>query len=247
MSGRICVFCDSPPPLTKEHVYPKWLRRAMNLRGPLTLSADHGTDRTVPVLDIQVRAVCARCNNGWMHDLESAVRPVMNHAFHRLPLILGPGSQKALATWAVKTWLLAEIAHARTRQAALMSPDVLHYLYAEREPPPEMTIRLGAVDSEHTQVTSLSSGPIWGIDKEIPVGALAVLTIGDLVFHLYTPVWREGETPQKLMLGTTFAPYLTQIWPHEIDKVEWPPTSILPLSGLERLLPKGRIGGEPPS
>lgn len=241
MAQRECLFCNVGKPLTKEHVLPRWMHRSLNIRGPIKYESESGAERTSLNLDIQVRAVCKGCNEGWMHDLERAARAIFIPAFQRQPIVLNVGEQQVVSTWAVKTWLLAEYALARDRAGGLHSPVILHYLWQHRHPPPEMTVRIGTVNALRKRVATLRSTFVYAVDQEGPVGGLGILTIADLIFHLYCPVLKEGLPPHHLIPGPEQGPYLSKIWPHEVEEVRWPTTSILSLDSLPNLLPNRRI------
>jgi hypothetical protein len=86
--ARSCVFCGGTP-LTREHVFPRWLARVLpaqdRWRGQdlAVVGGESITSSDLPVTtrrmgepfpDSTVARVCARCNNGWMNDLEEASR-----------------------------------------------------------------------------------------------------------------------------------------------------------------------------
>jgi hypothetical protein len=109
-----CVFCGCERTLTKEHVFPEWARPYLQSDGPGTHQRieirEAGTTerlRSGEPATLTVRSVCAPCNNGWMSSLEQTAMP------HLLPLIKGhertlfPPAQRTVATWAVKTALVA--------------------------------------------------------------------------------------------------------------------------------------------
>lgn len=82
-SGRRCVFCPQPAG-SKEHALPDWLAKIMGVESepsqPGLISAARGVEpqgnpRATGMLI--TRGVCQKCNNGWMADLEGAVRPIL--------------------------------------------------------------------------------------------------------------------------------------------------------------------------
>src|SRR6266511_2152327 len=99
--ARSCLFCGSRKKLTKEHVYPAWLYRALNIGGPITFMYGDETVRITPRLDTTLREVCGACNNGWLHDLEHTFRSVMLNALQGHsgePTVLNPGAQQDVAS-----------------------------------------------------------------------------------------------------------------------------------------------------
>jgi hypothetical protein len=116
-----CIFCGAGGPLTKEHIFSRWIHRYLpasrtrsyeSLRGTRhpSDSEHHIVKRAGDIRDWQVRCVCQKtCNNGWMRQLvEDRARPVL------LPLIRGeemritPAQQESIATWATMKAMVGE-------------------------------------------------------------------------------------------------------------------------------------------
>jgi hypothetical protein len=114
-AGRSCVFCGSPAD-SREHVFAKRLcKRAGAVRFPVipglfTEGKGTTTRKTHHIEGVQVRHVCAECNNTWMNDLEAWFE-------RRLGCLIEPGWPKLalpmieairperdrLAEWLMKT------------------------------------------------------------------------------------------------------------------------------------------------
>ena len=121
---RSCVFCGGLP-LTREHVYPQWLRQ---FSGPQSFISREGAyqpstpeavvrqnvhSKYVEVLEqrgaktpnlheVTVKAVCSTCNNGWMSTLEGEVRPILKKLADHTSLVLDRKHKTRLAAWAHK-------------------------------------------------------------------------------------------------------------------------------------------------
>src|SRR6202035_290184 len=116
--ARTCVFCGGSP-TTQEHVFPGWARRLVKAEGPQAHVQNTFRDRHEPVsrswskdaYSMTVRAVCAPCNNGWMAALEEQAKAFLDPMFHRRGRALHQVGQKTLATWALKTAMVAEQTH----------------------------------------------------------------------------------------------------------------------------------------
>jgi hypothetical protein len=54
-------------------------------------------------INTTVRAFCKSCNNGWMSDLESKAKPILEPMLTGTPKALGTSDQTLLATWVIKT------------------------------------------------------------------------------------------------------------------------------------------------
>jgi hypothetical protein len=73
-----CVFCGRTP-VTREHLWPDWLRREAGLREGFEFRIEQDADGvqtrditfTTPPFTQVARAVCANCNGGWMSEIEA--------------------------------------------------------------------------------------------------------------------------------------------------------------------------------
>jgi hypothetical protein len=139
--ANVCAFCgDDSRRLTDEHVFGNWVSklfesqaRAEGFNGKAQIFDAAGNLKEFAAIPFQqvVKIPCEACNTGWMHDLEEAVIPFLT------PMILGkrmrlrPARQKLLATWCVKTALVMDHLHPRSR----IVPDRhYHELYRYGQP-----------------------------------------------------------------------------------------------------------------
>lgn len=139
---RRCAFCGSSGALSREHLFPDWASKYFAEDGSLShhrhAIAD-GHDAEEPstwqqrAFDWKVRSVCFSCNNGWMAQLESAVKhAVFIDAFAGYARRLDREKQRTLATWAMKTALVAEHTnHSVKRQVPSREYE---HLYRHHEP-----------------------------------------------------------------------------------------------------------------
>jgi hypothetical protein len=122
--ARSCVFCGGAP-VTKEHVWPDWMRRRENIREARAhrqMFEHHGQvkeDRGWEGQPFQmtVRAVCRECNNGWMYDLEGKAEALLSPMLDGRGRELHRGGQRQLAAWALKTALMFDQASAPDSRA----------------------------------------------------------------------------------------------------------------------------------
>ncbi len=247
-SPKACLFCGrTGQKLTREHVYPRWLAKSLNITGGITFSKDDGLLRSVTELDVQVREVCSDCNNGWLHDLERAFRAVMHWPLNGFgPLAMPKSVQLVVALWATKQWLLIErsLAYLRGGETPMYAgPEVFGWLREKSEPPSTFQVWIGAMDRESVRAAATISfvgTHLVGVE-EPPVGIAGVFTIGCVLFLVYAPY--EGVPPTagfyRLGIGKRLGDHLVQIWPHQSEEVRWPPPGILQRSDLDLLWPSG--------
>lgn len=134
--ANACAFCgDDSRRLTDEHVFGDWVSRLFGSKAPpdgfngkAQIFDAAGNLKEFAAIPFQqvVKIPCEACNTGWMRGLEDSVIPFLT------PMILGervrlrPSRQRLLATWCVKTALVMDHLHPRSR----IVPDAhYHELY----------------------------------------------------------------------------------------------------------------------
>jgi hypothetical protein len=246
-STKRCLFCGKiGVKLTAEDVYPRWLRRAMNIQGPITLWSADELVRVTPTLEARLREVCAECNNRWLHDLERAFRSVMLLPLNGLAGVVMPEPvQMVVALWAVKQWLLLErsLGYVRGQKALDSGTDNFRWMREHSEPPPQAQVWIGAVAARNTDRLSFVATRFVGDPPNPPVGISGVFAIGCVLFQVYLPIHAINGVPVEqayaLGIGPPLSLALIQIWPHESREVEWPPERILAVDELDRIWPSG--------
>lgn len=219
----------------------------MGMRGKTEWFQGSAPDQIVPMhmqrdLDITVKNICRRCNEGWLHDLERAFRTLMSGALLGQPVTLNQSEQRVVASWGDSRHGCSR----RCRSIGVKRPYVkpggsLRYLREHNEPPPGTQVWLGYVadaDREH-QLGFIASEVL---PREPPyVGALGVFEIGYLLFHIYGAVDRGWV----LLPDDEFGAWFTPIWPNEVPEVSWPPARVFRAGDLPANWP-GRTRVRPP-
>lgn len=224
--SRSCAFCGGGP-LTREHVFPRWLVPAIEKLGK-PRSATHVTDGPDHVhnvwgtetIDLKARKVCGPCNSGWMSEMEVKTRYTLT------PLVLSTKPQTftetdavMLATWVTKTALTASLLHPDDTNP--IRKKYFEEMYRDRAPFRDSVVWVAAYDVGTYPASSsmLPILPVNGFRVTGNVGCLAYqVTAGDDLADGGV-VLPPGE----------LAPYITQIWPLEprpdlaaIIKPAWP-------------------------
>ncbi len=239
---RSCVFCGSQEKLTREHVLPRWVYKALGMTGPVAYRLENQKTgdrigRTGRGLDVTLRSVCRACNNGWLHNLETEFRNGAGRALPGRVITLSARDQVVAAAWGMKTWLLTELVQWRGRRPALTSAPALRFLREWGMPPASFQVWLGALDQPQL---------LWHTSHPIPpeppyIGGLGILSVGCLVFHIYAPMAATAEDMPDLRLAPDrgFGDFFVPIWPLESDEVKWPPPAVFSAEDLNRLWPRG--------
>ena len=239
-----CVLCGaSGDRLTDEDVIPKWALRALNVQGPITIGVREeaaeqqhvGTRRTFKV--VLDDGLCPTCNNVRLSQLENDVKAILAPmAVEPRPTTLTTASQKLLATWAVKTVLLLELAirqkypGARPVEGYLATGPEMAWMFANLEPPPRSMVWLGCWDCERQVPLNYapSSAPLPTRDGKPVEGHFATFTLGYVAFQVFTVDFtaadRHGTDQWNTHPPPSLAQALTRIWPQLLATrdIDWP-------------------------
>ena len=242
---KACVFCGTMQyQLTREHVIPQWARRSFDIKGPVTVDArEEGLDQRRRVGSMQHLnitlddAICEDCNSIWLSRLERAVKPVLAPmAVSARQTTLSLMSQKLMATWAVKTALLLELAFrqmypvSRPVEGYRASQPEFAWLRARSEPPPRSLVWLGCWDCQQAIPVRYapSSAPLPAPDGSPVKGHFATFTVGFIAFQVFTVDYVAAGQHDAAFWNDHAPEYLARalprIWPPLIGQPEisWP-------------------------
>lgn len=127
---------------------------------------------------------------------------------HGVGVTLSRPSQRVVALWGVKTWLMLERAFAHHRGGGFAPDEFFQFLFEKRYVPGNVRVWLGTVDAVRTQISYLSTTAVLEPDGSETGGVAVFLT-----------------------------PYLVDIWPNRVEQVGWPPTSVFTIDDLRRRWP----------
>jgi hypothetical protein len=242
--ARVCVFCGGRP-VTTEHVLPRWLLGYMEINSPITLTHARRPVRIDRGLAVELNAVCGRCNNGWMSDLEAEFRESCGRLILGEPGSLDLHAQQAAATWAVKTALLLELAWRYLDTATYAPPSHFSYLHEHHSAPSDdARVWVGAVDAQATQLAWSRAVSFAGPDgvadaylATVAVGYLVLQTFGrDIALRRPQTGRAQREMPSP---PEPLQPFFDQIWPQQQAVVSWPPRLAFPLGNLDAIFESG--------
>jgi hypothetical protein len=139
--------------------------------------ANANVNRTVPAkgeFNHTVRLVCKACNNGWLADLEGTTEPVLTPMIGAQPQLLTDDTATTLATWVLKTVLVANVAF----DIATLPSTPLHDLYADRRASDRTVVwcayrpdfGIGLRSNPQQSFASLGSGENDGVHATMHIG-----------------------------------------------------------------------------
>ena len=129
-TGKLCVFCRRPGQLTNEHLIPWWLESGEKSNEAVFIHAAGGPDyepwrhaRRGTPRDLQAKAPCAECNNGWMNDMDGALSVLGPQLVRGKPVRLTKGKKVALSAWSVKFALMSQLVYPRDSRFVIPDAD----------------------------------------------------------------------------------------------------------------------------
>lgn len=183
-----------------------------------------------PKASLTVRHVCRPCNNGWMCDLESLVKPFMSPLINDLSFSLSKDQQTALALWMMKTAMVLEATNTPKRRFFIDSERT--ELFRSRKLPLGSQIWIGRSTphvSSYSEARRLSGVYTkTGVESPLSDGYANTFVFGRLVMHSLNFHLKPNARPVRTTIDVKPAAVrwddlLTRIWPVHRENVSWPP------------------------
>jgi hypothetical protein len=258
--GKSCVFCGGRP-LHKEHLLPNWLRQHVPNAALELISTDYhgiaGASGNASAakhrgrsFDLTVKAVCQRCNNGWMSDLESEVKSIITPMLEGYPwkthgelnrVHLSLADQRIIAAWVVKTVLMWHLA---SRTPADLPHEYFAALRETGQPPPGCRVWMGCYVGEKMWSFHESSLKVPSPSGEPPDnfnGYGETLSVRYLIFQV---IGVPGPQGARFIPSDSHRRIVHEIWPFP-QPFAWPGQRFVNTSGL-RYLAEAFIGSYVP-
>jgi hypothetical protein len=134
-----CIFCNNPGDLTKEHIFPDWLKNVIPRKGigsvhfvknrrldPITrayLAVNRKLEDNAEMTNTKKRNVCFKCNNGWMKLIQDNVIPYLSEMILGRNITLNVDEINEVVKWIVMTSITAEFT--QSDSVFISSPDRL--------------------------------------------------------------------------------------------------------------------------
>jgi hypothetical protein len=211
--GNVCAFCGELA-ASDEHVFPKWVSRALARIAPMNLKTDYGPR---PIKSLEITApVCEKCNTRWLSVLENDVQPILRPLIHGEERVLSPAEQRVLATWAAKTALMLDLASGQP-----VIPSGFYYdLRLGRRALPSQVVWLGAYRGPQKAIWMEHHARHFGIDTDLPPnGFVTTFIVFRALFQVAGHFTKGGAT---LNDDRPVAAGLWVISPPRPAPVRWP-------------------------
>jgi len=213
-----CGFCGQRGKIDNEHVWADWISRAL---APMKMRIEFGRNEKVRIwigvaINMTVLAFCQSCNSGWMSELEAATKPTLSPMLKGVPKVLGTTDERLLATWVMKTAMVAEYFNADRKY---FTPQERYGVMKTLTPPPSVRIWLAHYIgkqkahnvSDHLRFPRASDGAL------VPAFC-STLTAGQFAFQVFSYRWALAESHT---FNVRAAPWYTM--------GRWETTTLLPL------------------
>jgi hypothetical protein len=172
-------------------------------------------------LDLQVRMACRFCNNGWMSDLETKVRPVVKSMIRgdaRVPILFR--DQVAVTRWAVKTAMVVEFL--QKPQTRYFTPSERRSVMTDSVPSRSLGVFvwLGRYASKNDGLHGLATTMLQA--DPLSRAHLSTFALGQFVIQVLVERGAAGQFERL--------PVRPGLWHRMLYQI-WPPSPILEASG----------------
>jgi hypothetical protein len=173
----------------------------------------------MPVASLQVKRVCASCNNGWLAGLEDRAKALLSRPIQGNPKTFQFMDVHTVATWAYKTCILADLASTR-----VLTPLSFRWLHQRRHPPPDVVVTMACYGGVRYPQFALSRPVRYEVESDaygkFNLNAyLITISIGHLVFQVFGHHIRGAV---DLSPSDWKRDYSQRLWPAP-GYVRWPP------------------------
>jgi hypothetical protein len=243
--ARECIFCGGTP-VEVEDAWPLWLRRRFET--PAEVRATRTGEKPITFLtdkiELRLKAVCEKCNQGWMSDLEQRAEPILSPMINGVSTGLDRTTQQIVATWAVKTAMVLEhtlsaphaIYWSPNQRAALARPP--------HEIPTETIVRISSYRGSQLAWYTGGLGYVAKLTSPEPMApsTQATIVVGSLVLQVSSDRYEETTGQASITWPPPHSAKSEWIWPIQHAVVQYPPAAE-PLTDAELLeFAKGQVG-----
>jgi hypothetical protein len=219
-----CIFCGKPAG-SREHIWPQWILARKNF-GPFRLKRAGAPAVILNNTELTTKAICGKCNTGWMSDLENEVIPILTPIFEDKPVSLDEHQQHVLAVWITKMAFLFDSTKGRNAENVFYRrPDGIA-LAKSRQILQFTGIWIGGLDESHRALDG-ADFTLKEPNERIGEGISVTLTNEHFVAQLVSLRLNETPTaPTALRLDPKpgdWGNMLIPIWPIVQPVVQWPP------------------------
>lgn len=236
---KLCIFCGGHP-ITKEHMWPDWLRNyiprtRLNYHSRSGIMFKKHTKSKISLHggdphSSTVRRVCKSCNSGWMSQLQNLAKPILVPLIENGHISLRKRDQTILAEWITMFTMVAEF-KLRSEELVSISAEERHQFKNTQRPLKNWKIWIGKTETDnwkgkyvHTTLAVSSDGVDIAITSDgvpVPNTQTTTFLVGKLYVHV---VSSSSFNPRKQQISTRL---VQRIWPTKTKLLKWPPRWLL--------------------
>jgi hypothetical protein len=225
---RTCPFCGNRA-YSREHAWPDWLKNILSeqsvkhkVKGPDGLLREWAA----APFSTTTKAVCHKCNTGWMSRLERKSKPILTPLLHGQPYALSLDDQKIVAAWCLKTAAMLD--------RSLGEPDTVYVPHLRRlmldgVPPSVVRVALGTYPAM-LHIARFHRTGTAKVNVRTPEGGVEEGQFYGLTFAVGRFVAQvSGHTLKRHAIdleSTALDKYLLSIWPAETVPITGPPPTL---------------------
>src|SRR5688572_15295566 len=189
MRQERCLFCPSTK-LSGEHLWPAWICKlyGADQYAHTVVNARDGWqhERMRNSITHKFACVCARCNNGWMSEIEnrasSVLRPMIGGRF---PTKFGRHAQHTIAVWlSLRLIIFDAYSAAKIEDEFFSINDRSNFSTHRDKPLPATRVWLGRMTSDWQGASFSVKGGGHTLTKALGV-SIATCVVGNLALQIF--------------------------------------------------------------
>jgi hypothetical protein len=230
---RECIWLCGRPANTDEDIVSTWLRQTVGKKSSPTSRWGVRNIESISGLDVEYdmpqkdfdaltlrasKTVCRECNNGWMSDLEGAVKDGL------LPMVRGervrltPSMVARIGTWAAMKSILLDYADRPNHAIQGVDEDARRAFGCEHSPPPNTTVLAAKVEPVELAV-SVFTGRVRRTSDHVTRVYFGGFSLRSVAFVTLVGTLHREERAALASESDRFVrawPYLELVW------IDWP-------------------------
>jgi hypothetical protein len=234
-----CVFCHARADITGEHVWSKWFSNMLGAKIYTVVRKDAEGNAKIwksGKLDSKSKVVCAKCNNGWMSELEGKTKLVIQHmAVSCEPTKLSRSDNTTIAEFSFLKAVIAD--HSHDNRGPFFSRSERENFRETLELPDGFQMWLASLPIHHGIFKSFYAAAPQNFPGRFEINAFTY-GLGHLVIQCSTCRWtnkrnRRFASPPRLTQGIEWNAISLAAFPVECDPVFWPPNAHMDLQLID--------------
>ena len=224
---RTCIFCSNKAS-TKEDAWPLWLVNRFPTSNTSCMDAERGGNKLGNWLTakpkLQLKWLCASCNNGWMSRLEVEAKPILESIFDDKLKDIDTLAQLTLARWAVKTAMVLESID--SERSWFYSDDERQLMPVLQSLPPRTSVWIAKCINQpniYSAAKDLRTTP----SNDGFHAYATTMAFGSIAFQIVS-IKTPAAIPENVTVtyDVTEGPWdqtIVQVWPTTQKSIAWPP------------------------